>query len=45
MEFASSATAAEDKTTGRELLQSHVWCPNYLARLWDGLDHLKIQKT
>ena len=35
MESAGSTRAGEDRTRWKGLLQSHLWCPKDLARLWD----------
>ena len=37
IDFASSTRAAEDRTSGKGL-ESYLWCPNDLTRLWDKLD-------
>ena len=45
MDFASSNRAAKTGLGGKGSLESHLWCPNDLARLWDRLDshyHLPI---
>ena len=38
MDFASLTRAAENRTGGKGLLRSHLWCLKDLARLWDRLD-------
>ena len=35
MDFVSSTRAAENKTSGKGLLRTHLWCPDDLPRLWD----------
>ena len=35
MDFAISTGAAVKKEDRKELLRSHLWCLNDIARLWD----------
>ena len=41
MNFASSA---EEGLGGKELLESHLWCPSDLVRSWDGLDYTSSRR-
>ena len=38
MDFASSVRTAEDRTWWKGIVESYMWCPNDLARIWDRLD-------
>ena len=38
MDFASSTRVAENRTRWKRIVGIHLWCPDYLPRLWDRIE-------
>ena len=38
MDFASSTTAAENRSRWKGIVAIHLWCPDDLPRLWDRIE-------